>query len=363
MRHVLLPLLVLLAVGLPASRPAHAEDEPVSKRAIVVGTKEAPPFSMQDAEGKWQGISIELTRRIATELDLEIEYREMTIEGLLAGVRDGTLDAAAAALTVTAQREKTVDFTHAFHTSGLGIAVSAKAESAWGQVLARVFSSAFLKAVFALVVVLALVGFALWLFERKRNAEQFGGGPAAGLGNAFWWSAVTMTTVGYGDKAPVTWAGRLVALIWMFASLILIAGFTGSIASALTVSHLEGSIHGPEDLPGVEVGTVPDSTSDRYLTAHRIRRHPYPDVQTALDALADGQVDAVVYDAPLLLYRVAEDERLAKLLTVLPRTFERQDYAIALPPGAGDREALNQALLEIITDEAWQAVLGRYLPR
>ena len=323
MRASLLLLLgVLLLAASPPSR-AWAEDEPVEKRQVVVGTKEAPPFSMRDADGTWHGISIELVDRIAAQLDLEVTWREATLDELLDGVREGTFDAAAAALTVTAEREEMLDFSHAFHTSGLGIAVPREPGSGWGTVLGRVFSSAFLKAVLALVAVLAAVGLALWLFERKRNAEQFGGRAAHGIGNAFWWSAVTMTTVGYGDKAPVTWPGRAVALVWMFASIILIAGFTGSIASALTVSELESSIHGPGDLPGLTVGTVPNSTSEEYLRAHRIGQRAYGSVQEALAALRAGKVDAVVYDAPLLIHRVREDEALADALTAVSYTHLR----------------------------------------
>ena len=40
--------------------------------------------------------------------------------------------------------------------------------------------------------------------------------------SAFWWAAVTMTTVGYGDKTPVTTGGRIVGLVWMFTSVIVI---------------------------------------------------------------------------------------------------------------------------------------------
>jgi ABC-type amino acid transport substrate-binding protein len=74
-----------------------------------------------------------------------------------------------------------------------------------------------------------------------------------------------MTTVGYGDKAPVTVGGRLVAVVWMFASLILIAVFTAHITSLLTVSHLDHRIRGPEDLPRYRVATVAGTTSENYL--------------------------------------------------------------------------------------------------
>ena len=119
-----------------------------------------------------------------------------------------------------------------------------------------------------------------------------------------------MTTVGYGDKAPVTLGGRLVALVWMFASILLIAGFTASIASALTVRDSRASMHGPEDLPGLEVGTVPDSTSERVPRQPRIRRTLVrQSTEEALLRSSEDEVDAVVYDHPLLVYLVSEGRR------------------------------------------------------
>ncbi|MFH7563901.1 MULTISPECIES: ion channel [Oceanimonas] len=48
--------------------------------------------------------------------------------------------------------------------------------------------------------------------------------------------------MGYGDKAPVTFAGRLVGLIWMFAGMIMVASFTAAITSSLTVNNLRTGI-------------------------------------------------------------------------------------------------------------------------
>ena len=50
-------------------------------------------------------------------------------------------------------------------------------------------------------------------------------------GDAFWWAFVTMTTVGYGDKYPMTGEGRIVACILMLAGAAMFATFTGFIAS------------------------------------------------------------------------------------------------------------------------------------
>ncbi len=66
------------------------------------------------------------------------------------------------------------------------------------------------------------------------DAER--GAPDANIndfGDAVWWSFTTVTTVGYGDRFPVTGAGRLVAVGLMLAGIALIGVVTASFASWL----------------------------------------------------------------------------------------------------------------------------------
>ena len=49
--------------------------------------------------------------------------------------------------------------------------------------------------------------------------------------DAIWWAWVTITTVGYGDKYPVTTEGRIIASFLMTAGVGLFGTFTGFIAS------------------------------------------------------------------------------------------------------------------------------------
>ncbi|MFG0330804.1 MAG: transporter substrate-binding domain-containing protein [Phycisphaerales bacterium] len=355
-------VLSLCAVVALSSTSVDAQPETESLEAaepLVVGTKSAPPFAIQRADGEWEGITIELWERIAADLGLTFEYVERDLDQLIEGVRGGSLDIAAAALTITPEREATLDFTHPFYSTGLGIAVINEGRSGWLALVQRFISMAFLKAVLALTGVLLIIGFVLWVFERRRNAEQFGGTAAEGLGNSFWWAAVTMTTVGYGDKAPVTVPGRLVALVWMFASIIVISGFTAAIASALTVGQLEGSISGPDDLPGLTVGVVRDSTSEAYLRSRGVARDRYDDPQAALEALREGTIDAVVHDRPVLQYLA--QEKFSGELRVIPGSFQRQDYGFALPQQSEWREPLNQAILEQLVTPEWTRVVERYL--
>jgi ABC-type amino acid transport substrate-binding protein len=168
-----------------------------------------------------------------------------------------------------------------------------------------------------------------------------------------------MTTVGYGDKAPRTLGGRVLAVVWMFTSVILISSFTAGITTVLTVGELSGKIQGPEDLAQARTLTVTGSTSAQFLTAHHYEHQALPDLATALQRLAEGGADAVVYDAPILRYLLLQG--LSDQLKVLPGSFEPQDYGIALAPGSSLREPINRDLLELLREPLWQEILFRYL--
>jgi voltage-gated potassium channel len=65
------------------------------------------------------------------------------------------------------------------------------------------------------------------------------------LGDAVWWSFVTITTVGYGDKVPITSMGRVVGVFLMLGGIVTIALPSGIIASAMTqkfISIREGRL-------------------------------------------------------------------------------------------------------------------------
>lgn len=54
-----------------------------------------------------------------------------------------------------------------------------------------------------------------------------------GIGDGLWWSITTMTTVGYGDRYPVTTSGRFVAAALMLAGIALLGVVTATVASWL----------------------------------------------------------------------------------------------------------------------------------
>jgi ABC-type amino acid transport substrate-binding protein len=333
------------------------ESAGIGPEPLVVATRNVPPFAIRREHG-WDGLTIELWTQIAERLGRRFELREMPLTRMLDAVESGSVDLAAAALTITSDREARVDFTHPFISSGLGIAIHQRPGGGWLATMQRVFSSNFLMALAPLLLLLTLIGVMVWLAERRRN-PQFEGGPLKGIGSGLWWSAVTMTTVGYGDKAPATLPGRLIAMVWMFASVIIISSFTAAIATALTVDKLDSSISGVDDLYQFRVLTLPGSTSEAFLKRQMIRHRTTPSLPEALDSLAQGDADAVVYDAPVLRYLVAT--RHPDSLRTLVHVLQRQDYGIALPAGSPLREDVNRELLRIVRSDEWQQLIERYL--
>ncbi len=57
------------------------------------------------------------------------------------------------------------------------------------------------------------------------------------FGDALWWSATTMTTVGYGDRFPTTPEGRGVAVALMFFGIAALSSLTAVIAATLVREH------------------------------------------------------------------------------------------------------------------------------
>ncbi|MBS0641791.1 MAG: transporter substrate-binding domain-containing protein [Acetobacteraceae bacterium] len=329
-------------------------------RNIVVATKLAPPFVMKDDDGNWVGISIELWQHIAAALRLQTTFREYaTVPEMLQATADGAADIAIAAITVTGERERMVDFTQPFFSTGLGIATPQRRQLEWLPIIEGFISLRFAQVVGILVGTAALVGVVLWLLER-RHALHYRGGHR-GLGTGLWWAVSAMMHAAPQDKAPVTFWGRAVATLWMVASVIVIAAFTAGITAQLTAKSLSGRVQSEFDLAHVRVGTVDKTSGLTYLRGQRIAARPYPSADSGLDALRKGELDAFVYDKPLLEY--AAKHRYPDVIQVLPVVFDHQNYAIAVQPRSDLRTEIDLAMVDDLRTEWWREILTRYLGR
>jgi ABC-type amino acid transport substrate-binding protein len=311
---------------------------------LKVCVSEVPPFVVQ-SEGEWSGLDINIWQQVANDNQWSYSFKTKKLQDLTSSLSNGECDVFMGALTMTPKREELIDFSHAYFQSGLGIAVN-ESGSLILAVLKQLFSWELFVAVSSLVLLLLAIGVILWFFEKSKNHEEFGGTWIEGLGSAFWWSAVTMTTVGYGDKAPKTFAGRVIGLIWMFTSIVIISSFTASIASVITLTSIQGKVSKVSDLAKVTTGTVEASSTAEELKDRNISFETYKNYELGLQALEKGEIDAFVYDKPLLSYLIKEVKKSNKLF-ILPIDFAKQSYGIALPEKSKIREPINRSLLKL----------------
>lgn len=329
------------------------------QQELVIGVKETPPFVIQHKDGSYSGLSVDLWNSIVSELDVPFRYKNMELPELLAGLENDEIDVSINPLTVTSSRVRAFNFTQPFFITTLAIATQKKDTNAIWAFVKNMFSPAFLNVIMLLFVVILAFGLLAWLFERRVNPDEFEPG-WKGLWSGIWWSAVTMTTVGYGDKSPKSIGGRIVGLVWMFTAIVIISGFTASIASSLTVDKLNTDISGPDDLKEYHVITVKGSTSEKYLGRKGIEFTSFDDPVKALQLLADGKADALVYDAPVLRYLTVREE-LEEEVVVLPHQFNTQYYGLSVSKKQNQLlESINPLLLKTIEDVKWKATLNDY---
>ena len=122
----------------------------------------------------------------------------------------------------------------------------------------------------------------------------------------------------------------------------------------------EGSdITSPDDLAGKKIGTQRGTTGYIYCSDDfgDDAVVAYDDGLTAVQALKNGQVDAVVIDnAPAQEFVAANPG-----LVILDTSYAEEDYAIGLAKGSALEDAVNAALEELKADGTLQSIVDKYI--
>jgi len=315
---------------------------------------------MPDASGGWTGLAVVLWESIAARAGITTEYVELPFEDLIPSVREGKVDLALGEFLVNPDWEELIDFSQPYLDTTLGIAVDRRHwKPSWVHVLQSFWTPDLLKVIAGVFAGLLLTTLLIWLIERKRNAEHFGGKAYQGLGSALWFAVVTMTSVGYGDKAPMSALGRLVAGLWMFAGLLLLTAYTAAVASTIASSQTRFVITSGTDLRHYTNGVLAGDAAQTSLETLGARTVAFESIEEALSKLAVGELDTVVADANSLRFLLSRDD--GKPFLLLPLSLGRYRVAFALPEDSPQREFFNVELLRVIFDPSWNSVLENYL--
>lgn len=358
-RLIVFALLIAMIFG--GAMPLSAQDDdtpPAERETLQVVTKSFEPFVTVETDDTVTGFSIDLWRELARRLDVDFEFVVVeTVTEQLDAVRDGEADLAIAGISITSEREETIDFSFPFYDAGLQILTQRETRLPLGTLLRAFFSPALLEIVLIFAVVIVIAAHVMWFLEHREN-DDFRSSYVHGIGGAIWWAAVTVTTVGYGDKTPKGAVGRIFGLLWMFLGLFLIANFTAGVTTVITLEELRGNISTVQDLRGKAVVTLDGSTADDYLREQRIAARRVPTIEGAYALLLNSEAQAVVYDSPALQF-FAANEGQGRTQLVGP-IFNSESYGIALPENSPLREPINHALLEMREDGTLASINAQY---
>lgn len=356
MKNFFYALLSFLLI-MPALGQAQSDSLSAQNKKMTIGVFETPPFVVEKKNGDLGGMSISAWEMVNKKLNLDYDYKSYkSLNDLLEAVKNGEVDFSINPVTVTDQRIQEVDFSQPYFISHTGIAQRA-GNPTWAFIK-NLWSWKFFSAAFILIAVIFVFGFLVWLFERKKNAEEFGNG-LHGLKEGFWWGAVTMTTVGYGDRSPQTTGGRIVGFIWMFTGVIMISSLTAGIASALTVQSINDEITSVEDLAKFDVATVKSSSAQELLNMYQIDADLVFDEKEGIQELVDENISIFVYDQPILNYEVNRLD-LGDDVKILQKTLKKDYYSYSFPKGSSLLDEINPALVSTMETLEWSKLQEKY---
>ena len=171
---------------------------------------------------------------------------------------------------------------------------------------------------------------------------------------------MTMTTVGYGDKSPLSRNGKILGTIWMLVAILIISGFTATISSELTTKRLQNNVSSIHDLHKMKVGCLEGRNTAIYLDYKHIKHKQYKTFDDAFDAMEKGEINALVDDGATLNYYFKKKEReILKKITLIELPNNKEYYCfMSTQPYLVNR--INPYLLGFLESEQWNRLLRKY---
>jgi polar amino acid transport system substrate-binding protein len=318
---------------------------------LRVATKPIEPFVFDTPA--LRGFSIDLMSDLSRRMGRRVEYvRFKKVTEVIDAVKANQVEAGIAAISITGDREKYVDFSLPMFDSGLQIVTLPKKTNTFAQSARGLFSATMLKFFVAMLVIIVIAGLFIYLADRIDEDRMY-----PKYADAAYSAAVQLVSVSPSAKSPKRLITKLGSVMWMLFGLFIVAQFTATLASSLTVSTLRSDINSVDDLQGRKVATVADTTSQKYLADRGITTIGAANFPEAMKKLDSGEVAAVVFDSPVVRYR-AKNANGRYILA--GAKFDDAYYGIAVPIGSPLREEFNAALLAARADGSYDELVRRW---
>lgn len=342
-----------------AEQSPEIQKESNPRDTLIIGYAGSEPFNIH-TENQWSGISPEIWE--ALHIDKKLIYKKRAfpdVSKALQALRLGKIDVVVGPTSITSSRAKDVEFTQPYFQSSLSILSRVDDASLWDRI-APFFSAKLLYAILAFLGILACVGTLLWLAERKKSPEQFPVKPIRGIGTGMWCAIVTMSTTGYGDIAPITLLGRVVAGTWMVVSLLFATSMVAGIASTLTITGMGSStISTAEQMQNKKIAVLKSSPAVEFVREHKGKLVYVQNLKQGYQMLKNKKVAALVFDRPQLLYYLQKHPNSNMVVSIAQ--YQKQGYGFAFDLNSDRVHDMNVELLRIKENGRLSEIISYYL--
>ncbi len=325
-------------------------------QSLTVTTVTRPPFSYVE-DGAQSGFSMDLLEALSDSLGWDYSVRRVDgFADMLDMVQDGTADLAIANISITAMRETQMDFSQPIFESGLQIMVPSDAARS-PSLLNALLSRELFIAIGLAFGILFSGGMLMWYFERRAQ-PYFDRTLNEAWFPSFWWALNLVVNGGFEERVPRTAFGRLFGVVLVISSLFIVSVFTANITSVMTVDAITSNVNSVNDLYGKRVGTISGSTAANFLDRREVQYSGFTGLEEMLVAFRAEELDAVVFDAPILSYFASHEGR--NIATMTGGVFLRENYGIAFPTGSPLVEDVNQALLALRENGTYDEIYRKW---
>ncbi|XP_016344311.1 glutamate receptor ionotropic, kainate 4 [Sinocyclocheilus anshuiensis] len=335
----------------------------------------------QELEGneRYEGFCVDMLKELADILKFKYRIRLVgdgvygvsgtngTWTGMVGELISRKADLAVAALTITAEREKVIDFSKPFMTLGISIMYRVHIGRRPGYFS---FLDPFSPGVwlFMLLAYLA-VSCVLFLVARLTPYEWYNPHPCLkercsllinqySLGNSFWFPVGGFMQQG-STIAPRALSTRCVSGVWWAFTLIIISSYTANLAAFLTVQRMEVPIESVDDLAdqtAIEYGTMHGGSTmtffqnSRYQTYQRMWNFMYSKQPNVFVKSTEEGIARVLNSNYAYLLESTMNEYYRQRncnLTQIGGLLDTKGYGIGMPLGSVYRDEFDLAILKL----------------
>ncbi|XP_072912365.1 glutamate receptor ionotropic, kainate 5 isoform X2 [Hemitrygon akajei] len=360
--------------------------ETLINKTLIVTTILENPYVMRkqnfqelQEEERYEGFCVDMLKELGDIL--KFNFRIKLVEDGLYGAPEpngswtgmvGELiqrkaDLAVAAFTITAEREKVIDFSKPFMTLGISILYRMHMGRKPGYFS---FLDPFSPAVwlFMLLAYLA-VSCVLFLAARMSPYEWYNPHPCLRermdflenqytLGNSLWFPVGGFMQQG-SEIMPRALSTRCVSGVWWAFTLIIISSYTANLAAFLTVQRMEVPIESADDLAdqtNIEYGTIQGGSTmtffqnSRYQTYQRMWNYMHSKQPSVFVKTTEEGIARVLNSKYAFLLESTMNEYHRKRncnLTQIGGLLDTKGYGIGMPLGSPFRDEITLAILQL----------------